>query len=153
MLAIIEKRIFLNVRPTGIAVGRREMDQSRDCGDRRSRTGIRSPSVRRRRRGDRHGTLICHGRLRRPLSIALLTTAMGFPARFALLVATVSVMSLLLPHFRTAFRAAVALAPVAADADCERLEAGRVAAKPKAQNSVPANIHLSHSENYAIRIV
>jgi len=44
LLAIIEKRIFLNLRPTGIAVGRREMDQSRDCGDRRSRTGIRSPS-------------------------------------------------------------------------------------------------------------
>jgi hypothetical protein len=38
------KTYFLNGRPTGIAVGRREMDQSRDCGDRRSRTGIRSPS-------------------------------------------------------------------------------------------------------------
>jgi len=78
---------------------------------------------------------------------------MGFPARFALLVATVSVMSLLSPHFRTAFRAAVALATVAADADRERRAAGRVGAKPKAQNSVPVNIHLSHSENYAIRIV
>jgi hypothetical protein len=44
VLAIIGKRSFLNGRPTGIAVGWREMDQSRDSGDRRSRTGIRSPS-------------------------------------------------------------------------------------------------------------
>jgi len=43
LLAIIEKRIFLNGRPTGIAVGRREMDQSIGYGGRRSRTGIRSP--------------------------------------------------------------------------------------------------------------
>ena len=44
VLAIIEKRIFLKCRPIGTAAGRREMDQSRDCGDRRSRSGIRSPS-------------------------------------------------------------------------------------------------------------
>jgi hypothetical protein len=42
VLAIIGKRTFLNSQPTGIAVGRMEMDQSRDCGDRRSR--IRSSS-------------------------------------------------------------------------------------------------------------
>jgi hypothetical protein len=44
VLAIIGKRVFLNSRSTGMGVGRREMDQSRDCGDRRSRTGIRSPT-------------------------------------------------------------------------------------------------------------
>jgi hypothetical protein len=45
LLAIIEKRLFLSGRPTGIAVGQREMDQSRYCGDRRSRTRVRSPSA------------------------------------------------------------------------------------------------------------
>jgi len=35
---------FLNDRPAGIAVGGREMDQSRDGGDRGSRSGIRWPS-------------------------------------------------------------------------------------------------------------
>jgi hypothetical protein len=43
LLAIIEKRIFLNGQPAGIAVGRREMDESIGYGGRRSRTGIRSP--------------------------------------------------------------------------------------------------------------
>jgi len=41
-------------------------------------------------------------------------------------------------------------ATVATDADCERRPAGRVGAKPKVQNSVPIDIHLSHSENYVI---
>jgi hypothetical protein len=36
---------------------------------------------RRRRRSDRHDTLIRHGRLQRPLAIALLTTRMGTPLR------------------------------------------------------------------------
>jgi hypothetical protein len=59
-------------------------------------------------------------------------------------------MSLATPYFQPAFRTAIALATVATDADCERRPAGRVGAKPKAQNSVSVDIHLSHSENYVI---
>jgi hypothetical protein len=44
----------------------------------------------------------------------------------------------------------MALATVATDADCERRPAGRRAAKPKAQNSVPVDIRLSNPENYVI---
>jgi len=71
---------------------------------------------------------------------------MGFPARFALLVATVSVMSLPLPHFRTAFRTAVALATVATDTDCEYGPASRVTANPKPKNSVLVDVHIGHKE-------
>ena len=71
---------------------------------------------------------------------------MGLPARFALLVATVSVMSLPLPHFRTAFRTAVALAPVATDTDCEYGPAIRVTANPKSKNSVLGDLHNGHKE-------
>jgi hypothetical protein len=60
-------------------------------------------------------------------------------------------MSLSTPYFQLAFWTAVALPTVAIDADCERRPAGRVGAKPKAQNSVPVSIHLSHSENCVIR--
>jgi hypothetical protein len=45
MLAIIEKRSFLNGWPTEIAVGRLGMNQSRGCGDHRSRTCIPSDSA------------------------------------------------------------------------------------------------------------
>jgi hypothetical protein len=82
--------------------------------------------------------------------MALLAPAMGLPALLALLVATVSLMSLPTPYFQPAFRTAVALATVATDADCERRPAGRVGAKPKAQNSVPVDIRLSHFKNYVI---
>ena len=71
---------------------------------------------------------------------------MGFPARFALLVATVSVMSLPLPHFRTAFRTAVALATVATDTDCEYGAKSRVTANPKAKNSIVLDVHIRHKE-------
>ena len=71
---------------------------------------------------------------------------MALPARFALLVATVSVMSLPLPHFRTAFRTAVALAAVAADTDCECGAASRVTASPKSKNSVLVDVHIGHKE-------
>ena len=71
---------------------------------------------------------------------------MALPARFALLVATVSVMSLPLPHFRTAFRTAVALAPVATDTDCEYGPAIRVTANPKSKNSVLVDVHIGHKE-------
>jgi len=68
------------------------------------------------------------------------------PARFALLVATVSVMSLLPPHFRTAFRIAVALATVATDTDCEYGPASSVTANPKPKNSVLVDVHIGHKE-------
>jgi hypothetical protein len=42
MLAIIEKRVFLNGVPTGIAEEWPEMDRSRGCVDRKSCTGTRS---------------------------------------------------------------------------------------------------------------
>ena len=42
MLAIIEKRGFLNGGPTGIAEGWPEMDRSRGCVDRKSSTGTQS---------------------------------------------------------------------------------------------------------------
>jgi hypothetical protein len=71
---------------------------------------------------------------------------MGFPARFALLVATVSRMSLLPPHFGTAFRTAVALATVAKDTDCEHGPATRVTASPKPKNSVLVDVHIGHEE-------
>jgi hypothetical protein len=45
VLAIIEKRSFLNGLPTEIAVGRMGMDQSSGCGGRRPRTCIRSASA------------------------------------------------------------------------------------------------------------
>ena len=71
---------------------------------------------------------------------------MGLPARLALLVATVSVLSLPLPHFRTAFRTAVALAPVATDADCEYGPAIRVTANPKSKNRVLVAAHIGHRD-------
>ena len=70
---------------------------------------------------------------------------MGIPPYVTLLVATVGVMSLP-PHFRPAFRAAVALATVAADADREYGPASRVAAYPKAKNSVVVGVHVRHKE-------
>jgi hypothetical protein len=39
LLAIIEKRVFLNGVPTGIGEGWPEMDRSRGCADRKSCTG------------------------------------------------------------------------------------------------------------------
>jgi hypothetical protein len=89
--------------------------------------------------------------LARPIAIALLAKAMGVPARLGLLVAAVSLMSLPSPHFQLAFRTAIALATVATDTDCERRPAGSVRAKPKAENSVRVDIHVSHFENYVIR--
>jgi hypothetical protein len=80
------------------------------------------------------------------IAIAPLAKAMALPSRLALLVATVSLMSLSSPFFQPAFRTAIALSTVATDTDCERRAAGRVGAKPKAQTIVPVNIHLSHSE-------
>jgi len=71
---------------------------------------------------------------------------MAVPARLGLLVAAVSLMSLPSPHFQPAFWTAIALATVVTDADCGRRPAGRLRAKPRAQNSVPVSIHLSHSE-------
>jgi hypothetical protein len=73
---------------------------------------------------------------------------MGLPARFALLVAAISLMPLPTPHFRPAFRTAVALATVAADADCECGPAGRAAANPKPENSVLVDNHMDRPENY-----
>ena len=89
--------------------------------------------------------------LARPIAIALPAKKMELPARLGLLVAAVSLMSLPSPHFQPAFRTAIALATVAADTDCERRPAGSVRAKPKAENSVPVDIHVSHFENYVIR--
>jgi len=75
---------------------------------------------------------------------------MGLPAQFALLVAAVGLMPLPTPHFQPAFRTAVALATVAADADCECGPAGRAAANPKPENSVLVDIHMGRPENYEI---
>jgi hypothetical protein len=55
-------------------------------------------------------------------------------------------MSLPLPHFRTAFGTAVALATVAADTDCEYGAASRVTANPKPKNSVLVDVHVGHKE-------
>ena len=55
-------------------------------------------------------------------------------------------MSLPLPHFRTAFRTAVALGAVAADTDCEYGAASRVTANPKSKNSVLVHVHIGHNE-------
>ena len=86
-------------------------------------------------------------RLWRPqIAIALLTTAMGLPARFALLVATVGVMSLPPSHFRTAFRTAVALATAAAETGCEYGPARRKAANPKPKNSLAVDVHVRPKE-------
>jgi hypothetical protein len=71
---------------------------------------------------------------------------MGLPARFASLVATVSVMSLPPPYFRTAFRTTVALATVAMDTDCEHGPASRVTANPKPKNSALVDVHIGHKE-------
>jgi hypothetical protein len=71
---------------------------------------------------------------------------MGLSARFALLVATVSFVSLLTPHFRTAFRIAVALATVATDTDCEYGPTSRVTANPEPKNSVVVDVHIGHKE-------
>jgi hypothetical protein len=90
--------------------------------------------------------VICHGGLADLLAVAPLAKAMALSSKLALLVATVSLMSMSSPYFQPAFRTAIALSTVAVDTDCECRAAGRVAAKPKAQSSVPVNIHLSHSE-------
>lgn len=55
-------------------------------------------------------------------------------------------MSLPTPHFRPAFRTTVALAAVAADTDREDGPASRVAANPKAKNSVIVHVHIRHKE-------
>jgi hypothetical protein len=55
-------------------------------------------------------------------------------------------MALPLPHLRTAFRTAVALAMVATDTDCESGAASRVTASPKPKNSVLVGIHIGHKE-------
>ncbi len=110
-------------------------------------TADRAPAhgrpLRWRRRSDRHDTLICHG-LRSPAPIALPTTAMGLPARFALLVATVSVMSLPSSHFQTALWTTVALATVATSTDCEHAPGSRVTANPEAKNTVLVDVHIGH---------
>jgi hypothetical protein len=71
---------------------------------------------------------------------------MGLPARLALLVATVGVLSLPPARFRTAFRTAVALAPVATDTDCEYGPAIRVTANPKSKNGVLVDVRIGHKE-------
>jgi hypothetical protein len=55
-------------------------------------------------------------------------------------------MSLPTPHFRPALRSAVALTTGAADTDREYGPASRVAANPKAKNSVVVDVHISHKE-------
>jgi hypothetical protein len=55
-------------------------------------------------------------------------------------------MSLPTPHFRPAFRTAVALATVAADTDREYGAASRVAANPKAKNGVVVDVYIRHKE-------
>jgi hypothetical protein len=55
-------------------------------------------------------------------------------------------MSLPPPHFRTAFRTAVALATVATDTDCEYGPAIRVTANPKPKNSVLVDVYIGHKE-------
>jgi hypothetical protein len=54
-------------------------------------------------------------------------------------------MSLPTLYFQPAFWTAVALAAVATDADCERVRQA-TRRKPKAQHSLPVDIHLSHFE-------
>ena len=76
---------------------------------------------------------------------------MGLPARFALLVATVSVMSLPPSHFQTALRTTVALATVATNTDCEHGPASRVAANPEAKDSALVDVHIGHKEIMASR--
>jgi hypothetical protein len=71
---------------------------------------------------------------------------MGIPPSFTLLVTTVGVMSLPTPHFRPAFRTAVALATVAADTDREYCAASRVAANPKAKNGAVVDVHIRPKE-------
>jgi hypothetical protein len=67
---------------------------------------------------------------------------MALPARFALLVATVSVMSLPPWHFQTELRTTVALATAATNTDCEHDPASRVIANPEAKNSVLVDVHI-----------
>jgi len=55
-------------------------------------------------------------------------------------------MSLPTPHFRPAFLTAVAPATVAADTEREYGPASRVAANPKAKNSVVIDVHIRHKE-------
>jgi hypothetical protein len=76
---------------------------------------------------------------------------MGIPPSFTLLVATVGVMSLPTPHFRPAFRTAVALATVAADTDRECGPASRVAANQKAKNGVVVDVYIRHKERLCHR--
>lgn len=66
------------------------------------------------------------------------------PVRFA--GTTVSVLWLPAPHFRTAIRTAVALAPVAMDSDREYGRAIRATANPKSKNSVLVDVHIGHKE-------
>ena len=63
-----------------------------------------------------------------------------------MLVAAVGVMSLPTPHFRPAFRAALALATVATDADREYGPASPVAAYPKEKNGVVIDVHVRDKE-------
>jgi hypothetical protein len=73
LLTIIEKRIFLNGR---YRRGTEEMDHPASVATADHALPYDRP-LRARRRSDWHDTLICHGRLRRLLSVALLTTPMG----------------------------------------------------------------------------
>ena len=98
------------------------------------------------RRCDRFETLICHVSLGSPLPIALLAAAVCLSAVLALLIAAVGVMPLSPPGCGSTSRAAVALATVATDTDCEYGPAIRVTANPKPKNSVLVDVHIGHKE-------
>jgi hypothetical protein len=74
---------------------------------------------------------------------------MAFPARFALLVAMISVMSLPVPHFRTAFPTAVALALIATDTDCEYGAASRLT-QIRSRRTTFSSVFILPQEDYAI---
>ena len=90
------------------------------------------------------------------LSLEVATPALDSAADYAdgnpslasslLLVATVGVMSLPTPRLRPAFRTTIALATLAADTDREYGPTSRVAANPKAKNSVVVHVHIRHKE-------
>ena len=98
-----------------------------------------------RRQRDRRGSLICHGRLGRPFSIAPLAAAVRVSALLALLIPLVGVVALSAPDCGPTRCATIALATIATDANSEYRPALRVATYSQPKDSIADNGRIRHS--------
>src|SRR5712691_9751782 len=98
----------------------------------------------RRRQCDRRGSLICHGRLGSPFSIAPLAAAVRVSALLALLIPLVGVMALSAPDRGPTRCTAIALATIATDANSEYRSALRAATYFQPKDGIAVNGRIRH---------